>query len=96
MATSQFSRTYDPPVYDEVDVQPTLPAYAVANADSHAGTSEGEEEDEYYLNDSLPSYPNVKKGSSQEDCEIVVEENGAYNATITHSHSPICDDGIYY
>ena len=86
----------DPPVYDEVDVQPTSAVYAVADADSHAGTSEGEEEDEYYVNDSLPSYPNVKKGSSQEDCRIVVEENSAYNATITHSLSPIYDDGIYY
>ena len=86
----------DPPVYDEVDVQPTSPAYAVADADSHAGTSEGEEEDEYYVNDTLPSYSNVKKGSSQEDCKIEVEENGAYNATITHSQSPIYDDGIYY
>ena len=86
----------DPPVYDEVDVQPTSAVYTVADADSHAGTSEGEEEDEYYVNDSLPSYSNVKKGSSQEDCKIAVEENGAYNATITHSLSPIYDDGIYY
>ena len=86
----------DPPVYDEVDVQPTSSAYAVADADSHAVTSEGEEEDEYYVNDSLPSYQNVKQSSLQEDCEIEVEENGAYNATITHSQSPICDDGMYY
>ena len=86
----------DPPVYDEVDIQPTSAAYAIADADSHAGTSEGEEEDEYYVNDSLPSYPNVKQSSSQEDCEIQVEENGAYNATITHSQSPIYDDEIYY
>ena len=86
----------DPPVYDEVDVQPTSAAYAIADADSHAGTSEGEEEDDYYVNDSLPSYPNVKQSSSQEDCEIEVEENNAYNATITHSQSPVYDDGIYY
>ena len=86
----------DPPVYDEVDVQPTSAVYAIADADSHVGTSEGEKEDEYYVNDSLPSCPNIKKGSSQEDCRIVVEENGAYNATVTHSQSPIYDDGIYY
>ena len=86
----------DPPVYDEVDVQPTSAVYAVADADNHADTSEGEEEDDYYVNDSLPSYPNVKQSSSQEDCEIEVEENNAYNATITHSQSPVYDDGIYY
>ena len=86
----------DPPVYDEVDVQPTSAVYAVADADSHAGTSEGEEEEEYYVNDSLPSCPNLKKNFPREHCEIVVEENGAYNATITHSLSPIYDDGIYY
>ena len=85
-----------PPVYDEVDIQPTSAVYAIADADSHVGTSEGEKEDEYYVNDSLPSCPNIKKGSSQEDCRIVVEENGAYNATVTHSQSPIYDDGIYY
>ena len=61
----------------------------------YAGTSK--EEDDYYVNDSLPSCPNVKKkGSPREHCEIVVEENGAYNAAITHSQSPIYDDGIYY
>ena len=88
--------TTDPPLYDEVDVQPTSPAYAVADADSCAVTSEGEKEDEYYVNDSLPSYPKFKKSSSQGDRKIVVEENDAYNATITHSHSPVYDDGIYY
>ena len=86
----------DPPLYDEVDVQPTSPTYAVADADSHAGTSAGEEEDEYYVNDSLPSHPNIKKSSSLGDHEIVVEENNAYNATITHSQTPVYDDGIYY
>ena len=86
----------DPPVYDEVDVQPTSTMYAIADADSHAGTSEGEEEYDYYINDSLPSCPNLKKNSPHKDCEIAVEENGAYNATITHSHSQIYDDGIYY
>ena len=86
----------DPPLYDEVDVQPTSPAYAVADADSRAVTSAGEEEDEYYVNDSLPSHPKFKKSYSKGDCEIVVEENGAYNATITHSQSPVYDDGIYY
>ena len=86
----------DPPVYDEVDVQPTSPVYAVADADSHAGTSAGEEEDEYYVNDSLPSHLKFKKSYYKGDCEIVVEENGAYNATITHSQSPVYDDGIYY
>ena len=75
----------DPPVYDEVDVQPTSAVYAVADADSHAGTSEGEEEDEYYVNDSLHSCPNLKKNFPHEDCEIEVEENGAYNATINNS-----------
>ena len=85
-----------PPLYDEVDVQPTSPAYAVADADNHSGTSKGEEEDEYYVNDSLPSHPKFKKSYSKGDCEIVVEENGAYNATITHSQSPVYDDGIYY
>ena len=88
--------TTDPPLYDEVDVQPTSPAYAVADADSRAVTSEGEKEDEYYVNDSLPSHPKFKKSSSQGDCKIVVEENNAYNATITHSQSPVYDDGIYY
>ena len=86
----------DPPLYDEVDVQPTSSAYAVADADSHAGTSAGEEEDEYYVNDSLPSHPKFKKSSSLEDCEVAVEENNAYNATITHSQTPIYDEGIYY
>ena len=84
----------DPPVYDEVDVQPTSAVYAVADADSHAGTSKGEEEDEYYVNDSVPSYPNVKKKGSPH--EIEVDKNSAYNATITRSQSPIYDDGIYY
>ena len=79
----------NPPVCAEVDVQPV---YAVADSDSHACTSEG---GEYYVNDSLPSCPNVKKGSSQKDCEIEVDKNGAYNAKITHSQSPIYD-GIYY
>ena len=86
----------DPPLYDEVDVQPTSSVYAVADADSHAGTSEGEEEDEYYVNDSLPSHPKFKKSSSLGDCEIAVEENNAYNASITHSQTPIYDEGIYY
>ena len=86
----------DPPLYDEVDVQPTSSVYAVADADSHAGTSAGEEEEEYYVNDSLPSHPKFKKSSSLGDCEVVVEENGAYNATITHSQTPIYDEGIYY
>ena len=35
-----------PPVYDKVDVQPTSAAYAIADADSHVGTSEEEEEEE--------------------------------------------------
>ena len=86
----------DPPLYDEVDVQPTSPAYAVADADNHAGTLAGEEEDEYYVNDSIPSHPNIKKSSSLGDHEIVVEENNAYNATITHSQTPVYDEGIYY
>ena len=82
----------DSPVYDEVEIQPTSPVYAVVNADNHAGTSEGEK---CYVNDSLPSCPNVKQSSSQEDCEIAVKENRAYAAKITHSQSPIYDDGIY-
>ena len=86
----------DPPMYDEVDIQPTLTVYAVADADSHAGTLEGEEGEEYYVNDSLHSYLYVKKkGSQHVDCEIEMDKNGAYNATITHPQSPIYD-GIYY
>ena len=83
----------DPPVYDEVDVQPTSAVYAIADADNYACTSEG---GGYYANDSLPSCQNVKKGSSQDDCEIEVDINGAYNAKITRSQSPIYDGGIYY
>ena len=93
---SDDETTIDPPLYDEVDVQPTSSVYAVTDADSHAGTSEGEEEDEYYVNDSLPSHPRFKKSSSKGDCEIVVEENGAHNAMVTRSQSPVYDDGIYY
>ena len=91
---SDDETTIDPPVYDEVDVQPTSPAYAVADADSHAGTSEGEEEDEYYVNDSLPSYSNVKKGSSQEDCKIKVEENAGYAGTSKEEDDYYVNDSL--
>ena len=93
---SNGDNVIDPPVYDEVDVQPTSPAYAVADADSHAHISVGKEDDEYYINDNLPSHPKFKQSSSLGDCEIAVEENGAYNATITHSQSAVYDEGIYY
>ena len=90
---SDVETVIDPPVYDEVEAQPTSPVYAVPDADNHAGTSEGEK---CYVNDSLPSCPNVKQSSSQEDCEIAVKENCAYAAKITRSQSPIYDNGIYY